>query len=351
VRSESLLVLAVSTLLACGDNTSAPVDIAWSATDSMVGSRLQHSASVLDDGRVLIAGGRDGVENFEVLATAELLDPTAGSWMVAPAMNTARFQHAAMPLGDAVIVIGGGTDTSEIFSAASESWSSASAMAFARSGHAAAALLDGRILVAGGTDDSGSLSAAEIYDPLADEWTMAAPMQQPRANAVAVTLDDGSVLVVGEPGAEIYDPSTDRWRSTSAIPASPTEGHAMARLGTGRVVVAGGRSGETHLSALSIYDPASDAWESREMVQARAFARAEKDSDGDVLIIGGCDPLHAFGFVERVTEAEIRLAPAMARARCAHATGRLEDGRILAAGGVHEAGDPLPTAEILGPAL
>ena len=345
-------VVAVVAVGACGDGADVPADRQWAQTGTMVQARLEHSSTVLAGDRVLVAGGRDGVDVFSPLASAELFSPgdgPDGSWAALPSMQIARTDHTAATVPDGVAVIGGGTAAVELYSVSSGEWSGGSPMSVARSGHATARLDDGRILVAGGEDPDSALASAEIYDPIADAWSPAAPMSVSRADAVAVLLDDGRVLVVGDPGAEIYDADADRWSATAPIPASPTAGHAVGRLGDGRVAVAGGQDGAAHLASLSIYDPDTDSWDQLALSQARAFASVETDSDGGVLVVGGCDPCHSFPFVERFDGTVITIAPVMTRARCAHASAVLSDGRIVATGGVHAAGEPLATAEILGP--
>lgn len=187
-----------------------PASGTWASAGSMGAARFEHTATLLGDGRVLVAGGLGGDgEELTALASAELYDPAADTFLGTNAMTDGRANHAAVALSDGrVLVIGGGGGargdstlaTVEIFAARQGSWEQASALTGARRGATATLLQDGRVLVTGGELVQGgsrrSLDTAEVFDPDADEWAPAGTMSCPRSEHAAVLLPDGDVLVV-----------------------------------------------------------------------------------------------------------------------------------------------------------
>ena len=194
----------------------------WTMTSGPMSTpRFEHSATLLDDGRVLIAGGQGPpiAGNTAALASTEIYDPAVDSFRKSNDMTDARFNHSAVKLPDrTVMVIGGsgGTNgdtslaTSELFDPTTGRWTPAGALTTSRTGQVAAVFPDGRVLVAGGeTVTRGSrrsLASAEIFTLDKKEWRSAGNMNCPRSEASAALLGDGSVLVVAgdyaAPGAQ-----------------------------------------------------------------------------------------------------------------------------------------------------
>jgi hypothetical protein len=184
----------------------------WTKTaGSMSTPRFEHTATALDDGRVLVAGGQGPPNNgvSAALASTEIYDPAVDSFRKSNDMGDARFNHAAVKLPDrTVMVVGGagGTNgdtsltTAEVFNPGDGSWTSAGTLTGSRTGHTAAVFPDGRVLVAGGESvtrgNRRSLATAEIFTLDKREWRSAGTMNCPRSEASAALLGDGSVLVV-----------------------------------------------------------------------------------------------------------------------------------------------------------
>src|SRR5205823_244016 len=122
--------------------------------------RARHSATLLPNGKVLVAGG---IDVAETLSSAELYDPSSGTWSSTGSLITPREEPTAtlLPNGQ-VLVCGGGEDTTELYDPASGAWAATGSLATDRLHETATLLLDGEVLVAGG-QDSGTLASAEVY--------------------------------------------------------------------------------------------------------------------------------------------------------------------------------------------
>ena len=190
----------------------------FSPTGSMAVGRYMHTATQLQDGKVLIVGGAL-TSTSNPLAAAEIYDPATGAFTRAGAMATAREQHTATLLADGrVLIVGGGTPapgsggfqatvTAEIYDPSTGSFSVTGSMAAARTFHTATLLPNGTVLVAGGGSET---STAEIYNPATGSFSITGGMEIGRSGHTATLLANGSVLVaggglfVGLASAELY---------------------------------------------------------------------------------------------------------------------------------------------------
>jgi Kelch motif protein len=163
------------------------------------------------------------------LASAEVYTPAteaiAASWTATPALNEGRLEHTATLLPDGRVLVAGGskitldsnaTNTAETYSPSSNSWALAGSLATARHSHIAVLLTSGQVLVAGGIDTT-SLASAELYDQGSDAWTSTGEMTVGRQHATVSLIRRGEVLVAGGlsfgehlRSAEIYSPSRGR---------------------------------------------------------------------------------------------------------------------------------------------
>ena len=172
------------------------------AARDMTTARGGHTATVLPDFTILIAGGKQ--EHGVVLASTEIYDPTKETFSPTGKMTVPREGHIAAVLEDSKIVIAGGFTRGEIPLASSEDYDSETGKFTPRGNmhsprvHAVATVLrDGRVLVTGGEDGHRTLDSAETYNVLTGKWTLTAKMTSPRANHTATLLSDGRVLIVG----------------------------------------------------------------------------------------------------------------------------------------------------------
>jgi len=323
-----------------------------------------HSATLLQDGRVLVAGGQRWVPcggthpDLKSLDHAAIYDPGSDTWHETGSMLLERERHAAVLLQDGRVLVTGGdrrTTDAELFDPASGSFSQAAPMGTPRHEHTATLLADGRVLVAGGfSDEPHVTTAAELYDPVADAWSPAASMQAHRKEHRAVRLPDGRVMVAGGDGplhagdeanttfstVELYDPTADSW-SAAAEMTSPRIMHTLTVLGDGRVLAVGGHGEEDTATSAEIYDPAIDAWSLVSPIhQGRMFHRAVLLADGRVLVVQG----HNFedeyaAYLGEIydpaadTWTEVGELPAESRQVVGHTATLLPDGSVLAVGG------------------
>lgn len=188
-----------------------PASGTWTAAGSMAVPRFEHTATLLGDGRVLMAGGLGpGPRGLAPSASTEVYDPAATAFVRTTDLTEARTNHAAVALSDrSVLVVGGAggangdvaLPSAEVFDPRQGNWRRVEALREGRTGHTATRLADGRVLVAGGESVAGgarrAMATAEVFEPAATRWRPAGAGRCPGSEQVAVLLADGSVLVVG----------------------------------------------------------------------------------------------------------------------------------------------------------
>ncbi len=276
-----------------------PVTASFSPSGQI--SRDSHTATLLQNGDVLLAGGETGWSNYFPIVsnTAELR--IAGTDLSQPTGNMAlnREAHAATLLDDGRVLITGGlipagiswvaVQDSEIYDPASGTFTSAGKMSIARAFHTATLLPNGKVLVAGGGYLSGpDGSTAELFDPSTGTFTLTDSMSVPRSSGTATLLPSGKVLMTGGSTiAELYDPTTGTFARTGYMSVSRS-GHTATLLTNGTVLIAGGASGGITTATTEIYDPATGTFQPGPTMQFARFSHtATLLPDGRVVIIGG----------------------------------------------------------------
>ncbi|MEX0630167.1 MAG: kelch repeat-containing protein [Chloroflexota bacterium] len=241
----------------------------WTATGRLVTARDLHTATLLPDGKVLVTGGIDSTVSVgHAVAAAELYDPASGTWIPTGNMVQARVYDTATLLLDGRVLVAGGSSSgtlgealasAELYDPASGTWTASGNMNAGRSGHTATLLPDGTVLVVGGSNGSGLLAPAELYDPSSGSWTATGAMVEPRYGHTATLLANSKVLVVGGSAgqdalasAELYDPLSGSWTAIGSMTAGRS-GHTATLLADGTVLVAGG---STRVAA-ELYNPGS----------------------------------------------------------------------------------------------
>jgi hypothetical protein len=356
----------------------------WPADGALANSRRRHSATLLGDGRVLVAGGDGGSGS---IASAEIYDPAFGAWSTTGSMGAAREAHAAVLLPNGKVLVTGGLsasgpvqdhtatllqdgrvlvtggdnfgplNTAELYSVATGTWvGTSNTLNTARNRHTATLLSDGRVLVAAG-NNAGALSSCELFDPTFNSWSGTGSLTGSRRRHTAVRLRSGFVLATGGDSAgplattELYDPGKGSWTAAASL-GTARESHTATLLPDGRLVVAAGRAAAL-LNSSEAYDPVVDAWATTGNVglNGRIDHTATMLPTGRVLVTGGdtggavtatfrFDPARGAGSWYSVGS--------LIQARRNHNATLLPDGRVLVVAG--ESGpNPLTDAELFDP--
>ncbi|HEY3139412.1 MAG TPA: kelch repeat-containing protein [Blastocatellia bacterium] len=297
----------------------------WTYTSSL-SRRALHSATLLQNGLVLVVGGDNwgfDIGRFEYINTAELYNPATEKRRPTVSPNTIRGSNKATLLPNGKVLVVGSHDldsrpvvySAELYDAATETWSSASAPSILGS---LTVLPSGRVLIVSG-------NSAELYDSVSDTWTAAAHTNIIRAAGAVTLLQNGKLLVTGgdasgTSAAELYDPETGDW----SITGSPKEIHNTATLlSDGRVLVAGGAdSSFTSVRSAELYDAATGSWsDASNLITARQSHTATLLPDGRVLVAGGVDGDFDIG-TDFLATAEIYGAVAIPRIISASVSGK-----------------------------
>ncbi|WP_437281591.1 kelch repeat-containing protein [Sorangium sp. So ce375] len=277
----------------------ALIDPLWAPAGTLSAARHSHTATQLQSGKVLVAGGANSTA---IVASAELYDPVANSWSAAGSLATGRRNHAAVTLSTGKVLVMGGRSFSggsvyasaELYDPATDTWSPAAPMTTSRYGHTATLLPNDRVLVTGGSDGPAYLTSAELYDPATNTWSPAAPMTTSRLAHTATLLLDGRVLVTGgrnssyPTNAALYHWQTNSWSSAGDMDAGRYN-HTATRLLDGRVLVTGGYNiVSLELSSAEIFNPSTLTWTAAHRMNVRRNLHAAALlPNGQVLVTGG----------------------------------------------------------------
>ena len=326
---------------------------AWGA---MATTRNHHTATLLKDGTVLVAGGPG-------LVSAEKYDPGTGKFTSNGSMSVDRDGHTATLLNAGKVLITGGTDvnnnnaaltTAEVFDPATGKFTSTGSMSVARTGHNATLLADGTVLITG-----GNTLTAELFDPSTGMFTpTTGKMVTARTEDTATLLANGTVLITGGLGgnvalatAELYDPTTKTFAATTSM-ATARNYHTATLLTTGsnsgKVLVAGGNSKD---AVAELYDPAFGTFSTAgPMGSTRQRHTATLLSDGTVLFAGGSEfdanvDILAAAELFDPNSGTFTATGGLLIPRIEHTATLLKDGTVLVTGGLNVSGT-LATAEL-----
>jgi hypothetical protein len=313
------------------------------------------------------------------IGLAITVNHTAGTFAIMDGLVIGRRDATATLLADgSVLVAGGRSGTDGIAHGIvnrfdpSGVFTYASGLRAARFGHEAVLLQDQRVLIVGGGDTFGGVnwvanyvgSTAEVYDPTGiGSSNLTAPMSVIRLKPTATLLPSGKVLVAGGrtgpsavdaelSSAELYDPDAGTFATTGSMSAARSWPTATL-LGNGKVLVVGGWDGSAALASAELYDPETGTFTATGTLGAgRYYHTATRLPSGEVLVVGGHQGVYPQTGVPPapLDSAEIydpltglwRSTGSLVTGRRQHAAALLNDGRVLVVGGYQA----LKTAEL-----
>jgi hypothetical protein len=341
------------------------------------------TATLLGSSEVLLTGGEScivpssgGSCTPQILASSELYEPSTQTFASVGNMTSPREFHTATLLTDGEVLLAGGAPcpqgtastscsqpvlaSAELFNPTNQSFTAVGAMTAARELHTATLLPNGTVLIAGGANTSGALASVELYNPSSATFTAGANgLNQARDSATAALLPGGSVLIMGGEdssgtalaSAELYQaalPSFTIFRTMVSIRYA----HTATLLPNNQVLLAGGANGAVSLATAELFNPATGTFTATAgpMTATRAFHAANLLSSGQVLLTGGvAADGSALGNAELYSPAQGTFAATanpMSEARLAHSSVTLPDGSVLILGGVGSNGVSLAGAEL-----
>jgi hypothetical protein len=343
--------------------TVAPLD--FSLTGSLKTARTYHTATLLNNGLVLVAGGYAGGVNN--LPSAELYNPSTGTFTPTGSLNNERYQHTATLLNNGLVLIAGGYHSgalasAELYDPATGTFSYIGNLNIARYEHTATLLSNGMVLIAGGDATccvSGYQATAELYNPATGTFTLTGNMTTQRVNHTATLLNNGMVLMAGgqnssgiRTSAELYNPATGTFTLTGSLTTARFSQTATL-LNNGLALLAGGEGSSALLASAELYNPTSGTFTlTGSLNTARGRQTATLLNNGTVLMAGGIYDTNG----DATNSAELynpaagtfSLTGSLNTARDVHTATLLNDGMVLVAGGYN--GAYLASAELFEPA-
>jgi hypothetical protein len=303
IASRSVLVLAGTWCMAIAQSPGT-----FTLTGSMTAPRAGHTATLLTNGKVLIAGGYSSFM-APVLASAELFDPSTGVFTATGNMATPRSYHTATLLPDGKVLVAGGSvsgnggpnsllTSAELYEPSSGTFIATGSLIAASWWHQATLLANGKVVLIGGSgrNGTGGPGYGQIYDPVTGKFSRTGDYASDTSNfntvagGVSTLLPDGRVLIVWEEySADLYDPATNSFtRTGNPIDRSYDEGLPTATLLlNGKVLVAGGADDIEICDGTELYDPSTGIFSAAaNMNMGHALDTATLLPDGTVLVAG-----------------------------------------------------------------
>lgn len=347
---------------------------AFSSVNNLKVARSGHSTTLLPNGDLLLVGGVGDGGNPWPLNSAELYDSASGNFTLTGSLATARTSHTATLLPNGKVLIAGGVtgissptilSSAELYDPASGTFSPAGSLNVARAAHTATLMTDGKVLIVGGVYNASTgavpIASTEVYDPNTNSFSLVGSLVTPRYFHTATLLTDGEVFVVGGEGpdgnslasTETYNPNNRSFSTTGSM-NSARSGHSSTLLPNGKVLIAGGLGDFDHhfaLSSTEIYDPASMLFsEGANLSEAKYSHTALLLQTGFVIIIGGVNNTSAIA--SSTTELYIpeldvfTYTGHLITGRYSGSSTLLPDGRVLVTGGIDGGDATLSTVEL-----
>src|SRR3984885_3100632 len=281
----------------------------FSPTGSMATARMLQTATLLDNGAVLVAGGVDGFA-YNALSSVELYNPGTGTFTPTGNLNTARIFNTATLLTNGQVLIAGGSDsnwdqidTAELYNPASGTFTFTGSLNTARTSHTATVLTSGQLLIVGGWDSNGDYitsdtASSELYNPTIGTFVTSGNLNTARDTHTATRMNNGQVLVVGGfdsnsnvlSSAELYDPVAGTFTLTGSLNFGRAV-HTATLLNNGLVLIAGGYDNNGNaVASAELYDPVAGTFTvTGSMNSTRQSLTTTLLNNGLVLVAAGMD--------------------------------------------------------------
>jgi hypothetical protein len=319
-----------------------PVTNAWTlVTATLATARFRHTATQLADGRVLIVGGlgpSDTPVTFVEVYTENVANPATSTVTTASPMGSARDRHTAtlLPNGDVLVAGGGATDVGETWSPATGVWTPTGSLGTNRFSHTSNVLIDGGVIVIGGNNpaNGAAIATTEFYNATTRLFS-AGPSTAARASHTSTMLPDGTLLVAGGAASTCSVSSTCVQISVdggfSPLSGTNRSFHAATLLPSGKVLITGGVVASSVVGTADLVSHRTPVWSAGPPLQiARTGHTATTLANGDVLVAGGSTASAERLFLGAGAWVS---TPPMSVARSLHTATLLNDGRVLVTGG------------------
>lgn len=242
-------------------------------SDPSINIRTNHTATLLSNGKVFIAGGCESISG-NAMNSVEIYDPSSEG-VTSINMTQARCSHTATLLTDGKVLVVGGTDESgsnlpsaEVFDPSANSFSYTTlSLNEGRSEHTATLVLSGKVLIFGGLTNKGPVYSGEMYDSTTNDFTYLTNLssesdtRENRQLHTASLLSNGKVLFTGgnssSTKSDLYNPSTDELSEITDFSLT-VKSHTATILPNGKIMVVGGNKGQNATGDIKFYDPSND---------------------------------------------------------------------------------------------
>ena len=270
-----------------------PATGAWTIAEGGSPGYLS-TETLLLDGRVLVAGDYD-LWWSGALPYAQLYDPSTDTWRDTTNSIYSHGGHLAVRLRDGRVLVAGNRDGgtgAEIFNPLSETWTDAGNMNTGHAGGFIELLPNGKVMVGGGANGYGGTAAGiEFFNPSRTKAGWKSMSNPPGLwfNPSSVRLNDGRILVVSGNQSYLYNSASNSWTEAANLNVEHTGHFSLTGLADGQVLAAGGEDFPPYIgNAAEIYNPLSDSWTRiSDMPENRANHGAVLLANGHVLLAGG----------------------------------------------------------------
>jgi len=331
---------------------------AFTNTGSLNTARQNHTATLLPNGQVLVAGGWN---SGGYLASCEIYNPSNGTWEATGSLSNSRAYHTATLLPNGQVLVAGGIGLNgvniniqlaicEIYNPETGTWTTTGNLANAREQHTATLLPNGQVLVAGGAGINNNpltcslLASCELYNPATGTWAYTGDLGSAHYYHTATLLTNGQVLVIGGStcpnwgaGCELYNPSNGTWAFTGNLANAPRPEHTATLLPNGQVLVAGGRGTSGVLTSTELYNQLNGTWGGTgDLGNGRQEHTATLLPNGQVLVVGGYGNSGPLASAELYSPSNGTWATtgSLTNSRAYHTATLLPNGQVLVAGGI-----------------